>query len=182
MQPGNWTRAFRNLCAVAAQMHRVAKARILHGLGDPIAISLLLFRRFRRWQQQVCRTRTAEGFGKRSGIAHISRERLSAFVHKALQSSRVAPNDAHLLALREKEIGDDRAGMAGRPQNHIHFIRNNGCTHRYYLLGLVKGASNAFGAIALSSAVTSGMCRRTWEGRSQIRPWSPRPVKRPNAL
>src|SRR6202451_1122783 len=98
-------------------MHRVAKARIFHGRGDRIAISLLLFRGFRRWQQQVCRTRTAEGFGERSGIAHISRERLRTFVHKALQSSRVAPNDAYLLALREKEIGDDRAGMAGRPSN-----------------------------------------------------------------
>src|SRR5580658_5741345 len=115
MQSRDRTPAFRNLRAVAAQMHCVAKARFPYGLGDRIAISLLLFRGFRRWQQQVCSTRTAEGFGKRSGIAHISRERLSAFVHKALQSSRVAPNDAHLLALREKEIGDDRAGMAGRP-------------------------------------------------------------------
>src|ERR1700693_1675561 len=113
MQSRDRTGALRNLCAVAAQMHCVAKARFPYGLGDRIAISLLLFRRFRRWQQQVCRTRTSEGFGERSGIAHISRERLRAFVNKALQSSRVAPNDAYLLALREKNIGDDRASVPG---------------------------------------------------------------------
>src|SRR5580693_532377 len=65
MQSRDRTGAFRNLCAVAAQMHCVAKARFLYGLGDRIAISFLLFRGFRRWQQQVGRTRTSEGFGER---------------------------------------------------------------------------------------------------------------------
>ena len=105
---------------------RRAKARILHGLGDRIAISLLLFGGFRRWQQEVYRTRTAEGFGKRGGIAHIGRERFRVFIHKALQASRVAPDDAHLLALREKEIGDDRAGMAESPlKSHTISFGNN---------------------------------------------------------
>src|SRR5580698_10354815 len=181
MQSRDRTGAFRNLRAVAAQMHCVAKARFLYGLGDRIAISFLLFRRFRRWQQQVGRSRTCEGFGERSGIAHISRERLRSFVNKALQSSLVTPDDTHLLALREKDIGDDRAGMAGRPQNHVLFIRNNGCTHSCYLLGLVKSPSDTFRAVILSSAFIWGRRRRTWEVRSQIRPCSPRLAARPNA-
>jgi hypothetical protein len=39
---------------------------------------------FGRWQQQVCRARTAEGFSERSRIAQISRECFCAFVDKAL--------------------------------------------------------------------------------------------------
>src|SRR5258707_2255470 len=97
MQSRDWPGTFRNLRAVAAQMHRVAQAGFLHGLSDPIAISLLVLPGFRRWQQQVCRARTAESFGERSRIAQISRERFSAFVHKALESSRVASHDAHLF-------------------------------------------------------------------------------------
>ena len=84
MQPRDWPGAFWNLGAVAAQMHRVAQAGFLHSLRNRVALSLLVLPGFRRWQQQVCRARTAEGFGERSRIAHISRERFRAFVHKAL--------------------------------------------------------------------------------------------------
>jgi uncharacterized protein YbjT (DUF2867 family) len=36
MQSRDWPGAFRNLRAVAAQMHRVTQAGFLHGLRDPI--------------------------------------------------------------------------------------------------------------------------------------------------
>src|ERR1700724_3106673 len=70
MQPRDWPGAFRNLRAVAAQMHRVAQAGLLHGPRDPIAISLLLLPGFRRRQHQTWRARTAEGFGERCRVAH----------------------------------------------------------------------------------------------------------------
>ena len=100
MQPGDWSGAFRYMRAVAAQVHRVAQAGLLHGFGDRIALSLLVFAGRDRGQHQVCRARIAEGFGERSRITHVGRERFAAFAHKALQSPRVAPHDAHLLALR----------------------------------------------------------------------------------
>ena len=100
MQPRDWPGAFRNLRAVAAQVHRVAQAGLLHGFRDRIALSLLVLPGFHWRQHQVCRARTAEGFGERSRIAKFGRERFRAFAHKALQSLRVAPHDAHLLALR----------------------------------------------------------------------------------
>jgi hypothetical protein len=90
MQPRDWPGALRNLRAVAAQMHRVGQAGLLHGLRDP-AISLLLLSGFRRRQHQICRARIAEGFGERSRVAHGGRERFRALAHKALQSPSVAP-------------------------------------------------------------------------------------------
>src|SRR6202451_1805599 len=98
MQSRDWTGTFRNLRAVAAQMHRVAQAVLLYGLRNPIAIPLLLLVGFRRRQHQICGARSAESFGERSGIAHISCERFSALVHKALSSPRVASHDAYLFA------------------------------------------------------------------------------------
>src|SRR5580700_10200542 len=56
---------------------------------DRIALPLLVLPGFRRRRHQVCRARTAEGFGERSRIAHVARECLCAFTHKALQSSFV---------------------------------------------------------------------------------------------
>src|SRR5260221_117906 len=97
MQPRHWPGAFRNLGAIAAQVHRVAQAGLLHGLRDPIAISLLVFTGFRRRQHQVCRARTAEGFGERSRIADVGRERFRALAHKGLQSPRVIGRDAGRL-------------------------------------------------------------------------------------
>ena len=84
MQPRDWPGAFWNLRAVAAQVHRIAKAGFLHSFRNRVALSLLVLPGFRRGQQQVCRARTAEGFGERSRIAQIGCERFRAFVHKAL--------------------------------------------------------------------------------------------------
>src|SRR5271168_2485835 len=101
MQPHEWPSVFRNLRAVAAQMPRVAQAGLLHSFRNRIALARLAFPGFHRWQQEVCGSRTAESFGDRSRVAQISRERFRTFVHKALESPRVAAHDAHLLALRE---------------------------------------------------------------------------------
>src|SRR5438874_8671434 len=100
MQSRDWTGAFRDMSAVAAQMHRVTQAGLRHGLRYRIALSLLVFPGGNRRQHQVCSPRASEGFGERNRIAHIARERLRAFTHKAPQSSRVATYDAHLLSLR----------------------------------------------------------------------------------
>src|SRR5271170_7251516 len=115
MQPHEWSGVLRNLRAVTAQMHRVAQAVLPHSFRNRIALSLLDLTGFHRWQQEVCGSRTAESFGDRSRVAQISRERFRTFVHKALESPRVAAHDAHLLALREQKIGDDRAGVPARP-------------------------------------------------------------------
>src|ERR1700722_20789636 len=98
MQPRDRPGAFRNLSAVAAQMNRVTQAGFLHSVRDRIAISLLVLPGFRRWQQQVRRPRTTESFAESSRVADGGHEGFRAFVHKALQSSDVAPHDAHLLA------------------------------------------------------------------------------------
>jgi hypothetical protein len=100
MQPRDWPGAFRDMSAVAAQVQRVTEAGLRHGLRDRIALSLLVFPGGNRRQQQVCSAGAAEGFGERSCIAQVARERLSAFTDKALQSSSVATYDAHLLAPR----------------------------------------------------------------------------------
>src|SRR5271167_3645065 len=98
MQSRDWPGTFRNLGAVAAQMYGVAQAGPLHSFRNRVAIPLLVLPGFRRWQQQVGRACTTEGFSERSRVANISRESFRAFVHKALQSPRVAPHGAHLLA------------------------------------------------------------------------------------
>jgi len=126
MQPGDWSGAFRDMRAVAAQVHCVAQAGLLHGFRDRVALSLLVFPGDNRRQHQVCRARASEGFGERNRIAHVARERLCAFTHKALQSSCVATYDAHLLALQEQGVGDDRTGVPARPQDHIRGIRYDG--------------------------------------------------------
>src|ERR1700746_472527 len=100
MQPRDWPGAFRDMSAVAAQVHRVTQAGLRYGLRDRIALSLLLFPGGNRRQQQVCCTRAAEGFGERSRVAHVARERFRALTHEALQSSCVATYDAYLLALQ----------------------------------------------------------------------------------
>jgi hypothetical protein len=100
MQPRDGPGAFRDMSAVAAQVHRVTQARLPSGLRDRIALSFLVFPRGNRRQHQVCCTRAAEDFGERSRVAHVARERFRALAHKALQSLRIAPRDAHLLALR----------------------------------------------------------------------------------
>src|ERR1700722_15121958 len=100
MQPRDWTGTFRNMRAVAAQVHRVAQAGLLHGFCDPIAVSLLILPGGYGRHYQVGRERTAEGFGERSRIADAGRERFRAFAYKELQSPRVAPDYAHLPALR----------------------------------------------------------------------------------
>src|SRR5713101_4402782 len=100
MQPRDWPGAFRDMSAVAAQMHRVTQVGLRHGLRYRIALSLLVFPGGNRRQQQVCCTSAAEGFGERNRVAYVAREHLRAFTHKALQSSCVATYDAHLLALR----------------------------------------------------------------------------------
>src|SRR5580692_8118007 len=100
MQPRNWPGAFRDMSAVAAQMHRVMQARLRYSLRNRVALSLLVFPGGNRRQHQVCCARASEGFGERNRIAHIASERLRAFTHKALQSPCVATYDAHLLALR----------------------------------------------------------------------------------
>ncbi len=87
MQPGDWSGAFRDMRAVAAQVHRVAQAGLLHGFRDRITLSLLVLAGADRWQHQVCRARSAEGVGERGRITHIGRERFGAFAHKALQSA-----------------------------------------------------------------------------------------------
>ena len=69
---------------VAAQVHRIAQAGLLHGFRDRIALSLLVLSGFHWRQHQVCRARTAEGFGERSRIAKFGRERFRAFAYKAL--------------------------------------------------------------------------------------------------
>src|SRR5580700_1690584 len=99
MQPRDWPGTFRDMSAVAAQIHRVTQTRLPNGLRDRIALSLLVFPRGDRWQQQVCCTHAAEGFDERSRIAHVARERFRALAHKAFQSPRLAPYDAHLFAL-----------------------------------------------------------------------------------
>src|SRR5271163_2610808 len=98
MQARHWPGAFRDMRAVAAQVHRVAQAGLLRGFRDRIALSLLVLPGGNRWQHQVRRVRTAEGFGERNRVAHVAREGLRAFTHEALQSFWVATYDAHLLA------------------------------------------------------------------------------------
>ena len=51
MQPRDWPGAFRNMRAVAAQVHRVAQAGLLHGFRDRIALALLVLPRAYRRQQ-----------------------------------------------------------------------------------------------------------------------------------
>src|ERR1700688_3904268 len=67
---------------------------------DRIALPLLALPGFRRRRHQVCRARTAEGFGERSRIAHVGRERFRALAHETVQPLQVTPHNAHLLALR----------------------------------------------------------------------------------
>src|SRR5271169_164282 len=98
MQPHDWPGAFGDMRAVAAQVHRVAQAGLLRGFRDRIALSLMVFPGGNRRQQQVRRARASEGFGERSRIAYVARERLRALTHEALQSSCVTTYDAHLLA------------------------------------------------------------------------------------
>src|SRR5579863_4143016 len=100
MQPCDWPGAFRDLSAVAAQVHRVTKAGLRHGLRDRIALSLLVFPGGDRRQQQVCCIRATEGSGEISRVADVARERFRALAHKTLQSFWVAPLDAYPLALR----------------------------------------------------------------------------------
>src|SRR5260221_7002531 len=100
MEPGDWSGAVRNVRAVTAQMDRVPQARVLHGCCYRIALSLLLFTGVQRRQEQVRRARATEGFSERLRIAQVGRVRFGAAAHEALQAPHVAPDDAHLLALR----------------------------------------------------------------------------------
>ncbi len=84
MQPRNGPGAFRNLRAVAAQVHRVAKAGFLHGFRDRIALLLLILPGLRGRLHQVRRACTVEGLGERGRIADVGRERFGAFAHKVL--------------------------------------------------------------------------------------------------
>jgi len=110
MQTRDWPGASRDMRAVAAQVHRVAQAGVLHGFRDRIALSLLLLPGIQRRQHQVCRAGTAEGFAERSRITDVGRKRFPAFAHKELQSHRVAPQDAHFSPF-DNGIGDDGAGI-----------------------------------------------------------------------
>src|SRR5437016_4598541 len=87
MQPGNWSGAFRDVCAVAAQMDRVPQARVLHGCCDRIALSLLLLAGVQRRQEQIGSARTAEGFSERSRIAQVGSECFGAVAQEALQAT-----------------------------------------------------------------------------------------------
>src|ERR1700730_4702835 len=83
MQSRDWPGAFRDMSAVAAQLHRITQAGLRYGLRDRIALSLLVFPGGNRRQQQVCCTRAAEGFGERSRVAHVARERFRDLTYKA---------------------------------------------------------------------------------------------------
>src|SRR5580658_1567103 len=98
MQPRDWPSAFRDMSAVAAQVHRVTQAGFRYRLRDRIALSLLVFPGGNRRQHQVSCARAAEGLGESSSVRHVAREPLRTFTHKALESSCVATYDAHLLA------------------------------------------------------------------------------------
>src|SRR6266481_5613210 len=89
--PAIWPGPFGNLRAAAAQVHGVAQAGLRHGFRYRIALPLLVLPGFRRRRHQVRRARTAEGFGERSRIAHVGRERFRALAYKTVQSPQVAP-------------------------------------------------------------------------------------------
>src|SRR5271163_1874292 len=84
MQSRDWTGAFRDMRAEAAQVHRVAQPGILRRLRDRVALSLLLLTRSYRRQHQVRSACTVEGLGKRSRIGQMGRERFRAVAYEAL--------------------------------------------------------------------------------------------------
>jgi hypothetical protein len=100
VQARDWPGAFRNMRAVAAQVHRVAQPGLLRRFRNRIALSLLVFPGGDGRQHQVCRARSTEGLGERSRIAQVGRESFRAFAHKALQSPWVSPRYPHILAIQ----------------------------------------------------------------------------------
>src|SRR5258708_18191233 len=99
MEPGNWSSAFRDVCAVTAQMDRVPQARVLHGCCYRIALPLLLFKGVQRRQEQVRRARATEAFSERRSIAQVGRVRFAAAAHEALPAPHLPPPDPPPLAL-----------------------------------------------------------------------------------
>src|SRR5580704_11277028 len=70
MQPGNWSGAFRDMSAVAAQVHRVAQAGLFDGFRDRVALSLLVFPGGNRRQHQERESDAIAKAVKESGLRY----------------------------------------------------------------------------------------------------------------